>query len=112
MQDNVYVIVAYFFFEPVAQLYIWHIQEQNNFIKKGPRNIFCLFFRESWQYLNPLVPSIKKENPLGRPALIFGPVRSKNYIQFQREHCKRFMSVSRCEVKERMLSAANGGVLH
>ena len=80
MQDNVYVIVAYFFFEPVAQLYIWHIQEQNNFIKKGPRNIFCLFFRESWQYLNPLVPSIKKENPLGRPALIFGIVRFNKTI--------------------------------
>ena len=75
VQDNVYVIVP-IIFGPVAQLYISHIQEQNNFIKTKPRNIFCLFFRENWQYLNPLVPSIKRKSP----ALIFGPVRFNNTI--------------------------------
>ena len=75
VQDNVYVIVP-IIFGPVAQLYISHIQEQNNFIKTKPRNIFCLFFRENWQYLNPLVPSIKRKSP----DLIFGPVRFNKTI--------------------------------
>ena len=35
VQDNVYVIVAYFFVEPVTQLYISHIQEQNNLVYKN-----------------------------------------------------------------------------
>ena len=75
VQDNVYVIVP-IIFGPVAQLYISHIQEQNNFIKTKPRNIFCLFFRENWKYLNPLVPSIKRKSP----DLIFGPVRFNKTI--------------------------------
>ena len=44
VQDNVYVIVAYFFVEPVTQLYISHIQEQNNFIKTEPRNVLFVFY--------------------------------------------------------------------
>ena len=90
VQDNVYVIVAYFFVEPVTQLYISHIQEHNNFIKTEPRNVLFVFYgklavTESACTLN------KKGESFRAPCFNFWPCQVKKLYPVSKEYCSRFM---------------------